>query len=97
MCRMFRSYSRLAVQVPEHRSPCQVPEPEAAERCPRPLARFIPLLMATLILPASPTRPDALNMPPAEATCPFSMAIGKLAPLGQLGRFDEIWTFQWPS
>jgi hypothetical protein len=61
------------------------------------LARLIPLLMITLMLPVSPTRPDALNMPLAEATCPFSIEIGKLAPLGQLGRFDDIWTFQWPS
>jgi hypothetical protein len=50
--------------------------------------------IVTLKLPPSPTRPDALNVPPAEASCRFSIAIVKLAPLGQL---DEIRTFQWPS
>jgi hypothetical protein len=61
------------------------------------VARFSPLDIVTLILPPSPTRPEALNMPPAEATSPFSIAIVKLAPLGQSERLDEIWTFQWPS
>ena len=89
--------SRLAVQVPEHSSPCQVPEPASAERCPRPEARFSPLLKTTLMMPVSATRPDALNMPPVEATCPLSMAMLKLAPLGQFGRFEEICTFQCPS
>jgi len=51
----------------------------------------------TLMMPVSATRPDALNMPPVEATCPFSMAMSKLAPLGQFGRLDEICTFQCPS
>ena len=88
--------SRLAVQLPEHNAACQVPKPEAPESCPRLLARFNPLDIVTLILPPSPTRPDASNVPPAEASCRFSIAIVKLAPLAQFGRLDEIRTFQWP-
>jgi hypothetical protein len=62
--------SRLAVQVPEHNVPCQVPKPDAPESRPRPVACFSPLDIVTLILPPSPTCPEALNKPPAEATCP---------------------------
>ena len=59
---------RCAVHVPEHIAPCQVPDPEVADRWPEPTARFMPLASVTRMAPASATRPDAVTAVLFEAT-----------------------------
>src|ERR1700761_2712847 len=88
---------RCAVQVPEHIEPCQVPDPEVAERWPEPTARFMPLLRVTLMLPASATRPDAFIIASFDSTLPLLMPIETLAPFGQAAWLEAICTFHWPS
>ena len=61
------------------------------------MARLIPLIRVTLMLPASATRPDAVTMALLEATWPLLMPIETLVPFGQ-AEFDEaICTFHAPS
>src|SRR6267154_6663000 len=88
---------RCAVQVPEHGPPCQVPDPEVADRRPKPTARFTPLARVTLILPASATRPDAVIIALFDATWPLLIPIETLVPLLQAGLFEPIRTFHSPS
>jgi hypothetical protein len=57
-----------------------VPEPEVPDSRPEPTARFNPLFKATLMLPASATRPEAVTMALVEATSPLLMPIETLDP-----------------
>ena len=72
---------RVAVQVPEHIVPCQVPDPDVAVRRPEPTARLMPLTSVTLIEPASATWPEAVTIALLDSTRPLLMPIATLAPL----------------
>jgi len=81
-------YIFCAVHVPWHIAPCQVPEPEVPERRPKPTACLRPRASDTLIEPESATWPDAVIMPPAEATRPLLIPKDAVAPSPHC-EFDE--------
>jgi hypothetical protein len=83
--------------VPEHKAPRQVPDPDVLVRRPDPVARFIPLVRVTRMMPASATRPDAVIIALLEATWPLLIPIETLVPPPQAEFVEAIWTFQAPS
>jgi hypothetical protein len=83
--------------VPEHKAPRQVPDPDVLVRRPEPVARFIPLVRVTRMMPASATRPDAVIIALLEATWPLLIPIETLVPPPQAEFVEAIWTFQAPS
>jgi hypothetical protein len=75
--------------VPEHIVPRQVPDPDVAVRRPEPIARFIPLVSVTLMLPALATRPDASINGLFDETWPLLMPIETVA-AGNNGYFANL-------
>ena len=61
------------------------------------MARFIPLIRVTLMLPASATRPDAVTDALVDATWPLLIPIETVAPPPQAVFCEAIWTFHSPS
>lgn len=61
------------------------------------MARLMPLVSVTLLVPASATRPDALTMAVLEAIWPLLMPSETLALLGQALPDEAICTLQVPS
>ena len=61
------------------------------------MARLIPLIRVTLMLPASATRPEAFIMALVDATWPLLIPIETVAPPPQALLVEAIWTFHSPS